>query len=119
MKTYIIICHLIVTLISLVNALDDCSVGQYRCKSHKCIDLTQVCNGQQDCPDGDDEITTYCKGTAIEKEYKNLVNKYDSFVKQGDSYVRKVVDPKVEKTIEKMEAETGFWINNGCPSGKY
>lgn len=34
----------------------ECSDGTFHCKnSTKCIDVTNICNGKKDCPNGDDE----------------------------------------------------------------
>ena len=34
----------------------NCGFDEFKCQSGDCIPLEQLCNGQEECPDGSDEI---------------------------------------------------------------
>lgn len=84
----------------------DCPVGHYRCRSQvkKCIQLDEICDGMADCPNGEDELTSYCKPSLTEKNYQNY-NPGKSYVNDGEKYV-------------KMTSKSDNGQNQSCNAGK-
>jgi len=130
MEVIAIICQLIL-LISTVNGVicekqliehDDCPSGNYLCngsQSKVCIALSSICDGKQDCPNGDDELVTYCKQVTLTKHYKDY-NPGRNYVKESNAWV-KSSNPKLTKSLTKddnwADGENPYWINNGCAAG--
>ena len=50
------------------DASNPCAAGRFRCDDGSCVPSNWVCDGQPDCPLGEDEracLQSTCKGTAV------------------------------------------------------
>jgi len=59
---------------------DDCEIGRIGCASknatakYPCIDDDEVCNGEPDCPNGEDEDPTVCMFKRVTLYYENIIH---------------------------------------------
>jgi hypothetical protein len=127
-----VICPLIL-IICVINGVisetqliapDNCPVGDYHCKNSAkkvCIALNKICDGINDCPEGDDELFSYCKQVSMNKNYKNY-NPGKNYTNKGNQWVD-TSNPKLKKSLTRddnwADGENPYYINNGCAAGKY
>ena len=85
------------------------------------ITLNKICDGIRDCPEGDDELFSYCKQVSMTKNYKNY-NPGRSYTNEAKQWVD-TSNPKLKKALTRddnwADGENPYFINNGCAAGKY
>ena len=124
-----IICQIILinsVFLDVLAVNDDCPSGKYLCKNtvNRCVDMIAICDGKKDCPDGEDETTSYCKGMALTKQYQNY-NPGKAYLNEGAGYL-KLPKEQVNNHVQTKNTENneqgdqgGFGWNNGCSAGNY
>ena len=122
MNQFLVICQIFLISCAISDAIateDECAVGHYQCQGSvkKCIELTAICDGKKDCPNGEDEITSYCKESSRSKQYV----KYNPGQNYANGYVKQ--ESQIEKhsrTVNSTNEDHGenrYWPNNGCGAG--
>lgn len=48
-----------------VFTMGECSLRQFKCNNDKCVQLTWMCDGEDDCGDNSDETAKECTGMSL------------------------------------------------------